>query len=157
MPIELNGGSLFPPIGQLTYLLTLSPYGFYWFILTTQNDAPSWHTPAPEPMPDYVTVVLRDRLDKALEAAAPVLERETLPPYLQKRRWFGAKDKKLQLSRIAYTAPLGGDRELLLAEVEVEADGTKSRWQLPLSMVWEQRCRGSLPWPACGAAGASAC
>ena len=145
VPIELNGGSLFPPIGQLTYLLTLSPYGFYWFILTTQNDAPSWHTPAPEPMPDYVTVVLRDRLDKALEAAAPVLERETLPPYLQKRRWFGAKDKKLQLSRIAYTAPLGGDRELLLAEVEVEADGTKSRWQLPLSMVWEDEASAALP------------
>jgi maltose alpha-D-glucosyltransferase/alpha-amylase len=145
VPIELNGGSLFPPIGQLTYLLTLSPYGFYWFILTTQNDAPSWHTPAPEPMPDYVTFVLRDRLDKALEAAAPVLERETLPPYLQKRRWFGAKDKKLQSSRIAYTAPLGGDRELLLAEVEVEADGTKSRWQLPLSMVWEDEASAALP------------
>ena len=23
----------FPPIGQLTYLLTLPPYGFYWFVL----------------------------------------------------------------------------------------------------------------------------
>ena len=28
VPIELTGGSLFPPIGQLTYLLTLPPYGF---------------------------------------------------------------------------------------------------------------------------------
>ena len=50
-----DGGSPFPPIGQLTYLLTLPPYGFYWFILTNESDAPSWHTPAPEPMPDYVT------------------------------------------------------------------------------------------------------
>ena len=33
MPVELSGGSLFPPIGQLTYLLTLPPYGFYWFVL----------------------------------------------------------------------------------------------------------------------------
>ena len=33
VPVELNNGSLFPPIGQLTYLLTLPPYGFYWFIL----------------------------------------------------------------------------------------------------------------------------
>jgi maltose alpha-D-glucosyltransferase/alpha-amylase len=31
MSIELNGGSLFPPIGQLGYLLTLPPYGFYRF------------------------------------------------------------------------------------------------------------------------------
>ena len=29
----MTGGSLFPPIGQLTYLLTLPPYGFYWFLL----------------------------------------------------------------------------------------------------------------------------
>src|SRR5690348_14265911 len=28
IPIELDGGSLFPPVGQLTYLLTLPPYGF---------------------------------------------------------------------------------------------------------------------------------
>ena len=53
VPVELNGGSLFPPIGQLTYLLTLPPYGFYWFILASETDAPSWHTPAPEPMPEY--------------------------------------------------------------------------------------------------------
>jgi len=46
VPVELSGGSLFPPIGQLTYLLTLPPYGFYWFVLAAESDAPSWHTPA---------------------------------------------------------------------------------------------------------------
>ena len=35
VPTELTGGSRFPPIGQLTYLLTLPPYGFYWFVLAT--------------------------------------------------------------------------------------------------------------------------
>ena len=38
VPVELNGGSLFPPIGKLTYLLTLPPFGFYWFILTSETD-----------------------------------------------------------------------------------------------------------------------
>ena len=33
VPIEMTGGSAFPPIGELTYLLTLPPYGFYWFEL----------------------------------------------------------------------------------------------------------------------------
>ena len=33
VPVELNAGTLFPPIGELTYLLTLPPYGFYWFAL----------------------------------------------------------------------------------------------------------------------------
>src|SRR6202008_722593 len=38
VPVELNAGTLFPPIGELTYLLTLPPYGFYWFGLGKTND-----------------------------------------------------------------------------------------------------------------------
>src|SRR5882724_10796925 len=122
VPIELNGGSLFPPVGTLTYLLTLPPFGFYWFILAKESEAPSWHTPAPEPMPDYVTIVLRDGLAPALrQPASALLERDVLPSYLAKRRWFSAKDQKLEQARIAYMAPLpGGDRELLLAEIETK-------------------------------------
>ncbi|MEP7343819.1 MAG: maltose alpha-D-glucosyltransferase [Gemmatimonadaceae bacterium] len=33
IPIEMFGGSLFPRIGLLPYMLTLSPYAFYWFRL----------------------------------------------------------------------------------------------------------------------------
>jgi maltose alpha-D-glucosyltransferase/alpha-amylase len=32
-PVELLGGTRFPQIGELPYLLTLSGYGFYWFRL----------------------------------------------------------------------------------------------------------------------------
>jgi len=32
-PIECMGGVAFPPIGELTYLLTLPGHGFYWFQL----------------------------------------------------------------------------------------------------------------------------
>ena len=31
IPVELTGRLAFPPIGQLTYLLTLPPFAFYWF------------------------------------------------------------------------------------------------------------------------------
>ncbi|MFO1080321.1 MAG: maltose alpha-D-glucosyltransferase [Reyranellaceae bacterium] len=145
VPIELNGGSLFPPIGQLTYLLTLPPFGFYWFILARESEAPSWHTPAPEPMPDFITVVLRRRLDEALVSAAAALERETLPSYLQKRRWFGAKDERLRAARLASLAPLDDGHELLLAEIEVETETGRSRWQLPLSVSWEDEASAALP------------
>jgi maltose alpha-D-glucosyltransferase/alpha-amylase len=147
VPIELNGGSLFPPIGQLTYLLTLSPFGFYWFILAKESESPSWHTPAPEPMPDYVTVVLREGLASALrQSGAALQERDVLPAYLAKRRWFSAKDQKLEHARIAYLATLpGGDRELLLAEVETTTDGGKTRWLLPLSISWEDEQNAALP------------
>ena len=33
VPVEVFGRSRFPKIGQLSYLLTLAPRGFYWFQL----------------------------------------------------------------------------------------------------------------------------
>jgi maltose alpha-D-glucosyltransferase / alpha-amylase len=146
VPIELNGGSLFPPIGQLSYLLTLPPYGFYWFILANETEAPSWHTPAPEPLPDYITVVVRSRLADGVQAIAPTLEREALPGYLAKRRWFGAKDQKLQGVRFgAFPRLPGVERDLLLSEVEVTTDEGPSRWLLPLGTNWEDEPSGALP------------
>ena len=43
VPVEMLGGTSFPPIGQLPYLLTLPPYGFYWFVLATEKALPPWH------------------------------------------------------------------------------------------------------------------
>ena len=54
VPVEIVGGSAFPPIGQLPYLLTLPPYGFYWFVLATEaRSCRPGTAPAPEPLPDY--------------------------------------------------------------------------------------------------------
>jgi maltose alpha-D-glucosyltransferase/alpha-amylase len=36
-PIELSGGVEFPRIGELPYLLTLAPYGFYWLRLRKET------------------------------------------------------------------------------------------------------------------------
>ncbi len=86
------GNSVFPAIGQLTYLITLPPYGFYWFVLAQDAQVPSWHAQTPEPMPDYTTFVLRGGPD---EMITPQSRREfetaILPPYLMKRRWFAAR------------------------------------------------------------------
>src|SRR6185312_9639199 len=74
VPVEMLGGSAFPPIGQLPYLLTLPPYGFYWFLLATEAHLPAWHTPAPEPLPEYATLVVRHGLEELLvEPARTVL------------------------------------------------------------------------------------
>src|SRR5262249_9756456 len=132
IPIELNNGSLFPPIGQLTYLLTLPPYGFYWFILAKEGDWPAWHTPAPEPFPEYQTIVLRgDLVDTLLKSERGLLENEVLPPYLAKRRWFAIKDEVIEAARVAYLAQLrDGDRKLLLAEIETRTRNETARWLL---------------------------
>ena len=89
VPINMIGGSRFPPIGQLTYLLTLPPYGVYWLLLAAEARLPDWHQPAPEPMPEFVTLVTRNGLrDLADPAVRKLLEEESLPAYLPKRRWF---------------------------------------------------------------------
>jgi maltose alpha-D-glucosyltransferase/alpha-amylase len=36
-PVELFGNSRFPRIGELPYLLTLAPRGFYWFALVEEE------------------------------------------------------------------------------------------------------------------------
>src|SRR5690606_9001829 len=62
VPVEMLGGSAFPPIGQLTYLLTLPPYGFNWFLLAPEAQMPSWHIVPAEGMPEYHTLVIKDQL-----------------------------------------------------------------------------------------------
>ena len=37
-PVELFGRSRFPRIGELPYLLTLAPRGFYWFELLDESE-----------------------------------------------------------------------------------------------------------------------
>jgi maltose alpha-D-glucosyltransferase/alpha-amylase len=136
IPIELDGGSVFPPIGKLTYLLTLAPYGFYWFNLAEETAWPSLHTPAPEPMPEYQTVVWRKSFAEGLLAMRHVMEHEVLPPYLLKRRWFAQKDQTLTAVRIAL-AISQAQGEMALVEIETDTPSGTARWLLPLGIVWE--------------------
>jgi maltose alpha-D-glucosyltransferase/alpha-amylase len=147
VPVELNAGTAFPPIGELTYLLTLPPFGFYWFVLGEASDWPAWHTPAPEPLPEFVTVVLRNSLVQALATnAKDLIEKDTLSQYILKRRWFGVKDEKIQAVRLATAIDIGDrDREILLSEIEVKAGGATSRWLLPLSILWDDEAAAALP------------
>ena len=148
VPVELNAGTPFPPIGELTYLLTLPPYGFYWFALAQASDWPAWHTPAPEPMEEFVTLVVRDHLASALTSTGRrMIESDVLPQYVAKRRWFGLKDETIKSVRIASLIKLTDrDREILLSEIEIKTSGgNTTRWQLPLSIFWENEASAALP------------
>ena len=144
VPIELDGHSQFPPIGQLPYLLTLPPYGFYWFLLSDAADWPSLHIPTPEPMPEYQTIIMRHALPEAILAARSVIEREILPQYLAKRRWFAMKDQVLRSARIALMTRVPSDEAVLL-EIETETDSGTNRWLLPLGIVWGDTTAPPLP------------
>jgi maltose alpha-D-glucosyltransferase/alpha-amylase len=145
-PVEMLGNSVFPAIGQLTYLLTLPPYSFYWFLLVEGAQAPSWHAQAPEPMPDYTTFVLRGGPDEMITPQhRHEFEANILPPYLAKRRWFAAKDQKLESARVALTARIGPNREMALVAVEATHGGGGERYLLPLGISWDEEVTAALP------------
>ncbi|MFO6042571.1 putative maltokinase, partial [Pseudomonas aeruginosa] len=140
VPVEMIGGMSFPPIGELTYLLTLPPYGFYWFYLADATQMPSWHVAADERLPELPTLVVKQRLGELLQGASRnILEGETLPAYLPKRRWFAGEKG---LPRLCYIVPLD-EAEPRCALCEVEIDGL--RYQLPLGFLDADQRGDSLP------------
>src|ERR1700733_9232938 len=48
VPLEMLGRTNFPAIGELPYMITLAPYGFYWFQLRIKEDPKHVATAVPE-------------------------------------------------------------------------------------------------------------
>jgi maltose alpha-D-glucosyltransferase / alpha-amylase len=140
VPIELMGRSIFPPVGDLPYLLTLPAYGFHWFVLANEEQLPSWHDPIPEPAPEFVTLVVRDGWkDIWKQPARGLLETVALPGFLARQRWFGAKDGKILSTAMTDAVELkSGEKSFLLAGVDVELSAKrKQRYFLPLAISGE--------------------
>lgn len=147
VPVEMLGGNAFPPIGQLNFLLTLAPYGFYWFVLAAENQMPSWHVEPAQSMPDFTTLVLKQRLEELLEPACrATLEQTSLPAWLPKRRWFAGKDASIDSVHIAYGVRFGDPQHpVLLSEIDVSSGGQVSRYQLPFGFLGEDQFTSALP------------
>ena len=144
VPVEMLGGAAFPPIGELSYLLTLPPYGFYWFMLAPAERMPSWHLSPVQTLPELHTLVIKNSLaELERPAAAATLCREVLPAYLGKRRWFAGKDQAMGEVRLASMTALGSPHETLLAELEVDSPNGSARYLLPLGFLGEDE-QGSL-------------
>ncbi|UXY55738.1 maltose alpha-D-glucosyltransferase [Pseudomonas tohonis] len=145
VPVEMVGGSPFPPIGQLNYLLTLPPYGFYWFLLADEAQMPTWHVPPVDRLPELPTLVIKHDLQELLRGAAGgTLARESLPAYLPKRRWFSG-DGAGEV-RLLYAVPFGEADELcVLAEVESRDGERREHYQLPLAFVAEHQAGSAVP------------
>jgi maltose alpha-D-glucosyltransferase/alpha-amylase len=139
IPVELLGGTPFPAIGQLTYLLTLPPYGFYWFMLSREAAAPPWSTATAGPIIEHRTLVLRGTLAEALEERnREILETEVLPAYVAQRRWFQGKANKIGSTRVIAIAPCPEyQQDAVFCEIEVSAGDSSERYALPMAIAWE--------------------
>lgn len=147
VPVEMLGGSAFPPIGQLPFLLTLPPYAFYWFLLAEHDRMPSWHIQPTEGLPELTTLVLRKRMEELLDApSSDTLQGAILPQYLPKRRWFAGKESPIDQVRLCYGVRFGtATSPVLLSEIEVSSDGVGSRYQLPFGLLREEQISTALP------------
>ncbi|SDF35687.1 maltose alpha-D-glucosyltransferase [Limimaricola pyoseonensis] len=136
VPIELTGHSAFPPIGALPYLVTLPGYGFYWFVLASEDQAPSWHTPPQQILPEFVTLTTRDgRVSSAISGRdGRLLGTDVLPKFLPLQRWFAAKDERVGKVTIQPLSEIGHNGALGMIDVAV-GDETQT-YLLPLAAVW---------------------
>jgi maltose alpha-D-glucosyltransferase/alpha-amylase len=139
IPTELTAGSIFPPIGQLPYLLTLPSYGFFWFKLEAKVEAERF---GPKAAPELFTLVLTGPLEKLLEGREKIVfERTIVPAFLTGRRWFAGRGRELERVRLASVAARraeGEERGFLLPIVEVAIkSGEVQHYFLPLALAAE--------------------
>ncbi|CAG4925082.1 unnamed protein product [Acidocella sp. C78] len=141
VPLDVIGGSPFPPIGPLPYVLTLPPYAFYWFSLTTEAAMPSWRIEPSEPLPDHVTLVMRGSLrDLATPQTIQSLQSDILPAYLARRRWFagdGGEAGHATIAAMDHVAMPEG--EFLLCQAMLDRGGRGERYFLPLAADWDDQ------------------
>ncbi|MGE0212265.1 MAG: maltose alpha-D-glucosyltransferase [Parvibaculaceae bacterium] len=139
VPVELLGRSAFPPIGTLPYLLTFPSYGFYWFLLTKEAELPRWHLPFTEPLPDFITLVLKGRLEDAISGRNEQhLGRDVLPQFLARQRWYGNKDApaaRAHTRLIGNLSSAAGNYLMTLADIE-QQDGARHSYFMPLAARW---------------------
>ena len=149
VPIEMLGRTPFPPIGELPYLLTLPGYGFYWFRLSRDAQAPAWHDER-LPREDLPVLVLIDGWNSFFpervasyrtNAAAKLrtqLESRVLPKYIAEQRWFA--EKGASITEVRLDDPGEWETELgrwLVATFNVETRDQTTKYLLPLAIVFE--------------------
>ena len=143
-PVELFGRTEFPPVGELPYLVTLGPYSFHWFELTTvETDAPVQGA-APRPVP---VIRLTGTWSEALALPARSIE-QVLPAHLARRRWFSGKGRSIIDARVLDVVPLtakGAPVPAHLVIVRVRfREGEPATFVLPLAVVGGERAEALL-------------
>ena len=155
-----SGERRFPRIGELPYLVTLPPYGFFWFLLGDQPEPEAETRTAPR---ETITLVwANDRNSPLAIRERYAFEHDVLPQFLLERRWFAEKARGLP-DRQARDRHSAGDATasapaLAFVGVPGERQAT-SRYLLPLMVKWtrfdrsavrRQRHRGGSPRPPRG-------
>jgi maltose alpha-D-glucosyltransferase / alpha-amylase len=135
IPFELLGRTNFPRIGDGPYIITLAPYGFYWFQLSqsVESTIEVEHTPQ-----EFETLVVPQGWRSLLQGRTrSTLERDVLPAYFASRRWFAERGNASIGCEVANTLAIDDPgHDFGIALVEVEGRHGRAQYQLPLAIKW---------------------
>ncbi len=125
--IELLGRTEFPGVGDLPYLLTLSPYGFYWFSIT-----PDVH----ESRAGDGELILDGPLDEAFQPGQPL--NEHLMEYVERQPWYQGRYRRRMAASVFDAIPIdpgeaGPATWIALLDVEY-ANGPDERYVIPVGL-----------------------
>ncbi|MGC2781003.1 MAG: maltose alpha-D-glucosyltransferase, partial [Bradyrhizobium sp.] len=136
VPNEMLGRSRFPAIGERPYMITLAPYGFYWFELKERDKS--------EPViqrvvPEFETLVVPlGSTWVTLARTRSLFERDVLPGYLARTRWYPERSPEAIHATLTSAIPfcdIGDNRPWLIF---FKAAGRKDdlRYLLPMQIDW---------------------
>ncbi|HJL18862.1 MAG TPA: maltose alpha-D-glucosyltransferase [Sandaracinaceae bacterium LLY-WYZ-13_1] len=135
VPVELFGSTRFPQIGELPYLLTLGPHGFYWFRIESpdrdreEDGLSHLHT--------------RTKWTGLLEGRAKARIARALGKWMPQRRWFRGKSRVVRGVSI-HEVLKAGDARIVLAEVRYR-DHDAELYVVPMALAQGERAE-QLRW-----------
>jgi maltose alpha-D-glucosyltransferase/alpha-amylase len=134
VPFELLGRTNFPPIGEGPYLVTLGPYGFFWFLLR-EPDASTIEVP--RTWVEFETLVVTDGWRSLLRGRSKsVLERDVLPAFLASRRWYAERGNPPTTHIVGVMPIAAAESDLGVALLEVRGRRETANYLLPLTIKW---------------------
>ncbi|NVN87597.1 MAG: maltose alpha-D-glucosyltransferase [Rhodopseudomonas sp.] len=136
VPQEMLGRSKFPPISELPYMVTLGPFGFYWFRLCEPEPSKA---AAHSVVPEFETLVVPlGATWNTLGRTRAVFERDVLPSHLARTRWYPERSARAIHPHLTSAIPFGNDggTRPWLAFFEATQRGVTSRYVLPMRIDW---------------------
>ena len=134
IPQEMLGRTPFPRIGELPYLVTLPPYGFFWFLLRQEAE----HKLEKVLPREITTLVIGPEWESALSSwTKRTFETDVLPTFMPDRRWYA--DKAYRPVTTSASAAIRIDHagnRFAAVIAEVKGAHGASRYFMPLTIRW---------------------
>jgi maltose alpha-D-glucosyltransferase/alpha-amylase len=134
IPQEMLGRTRFPRIGELPYLVTLPPYGFFWFSLLKEPD----HMPEKVLPREITTLVLGPEWEDSISKwTRRTFEMDVLPVFMPDRRWYADKASRHVSFKVSVAIRIEQAEDRFGAVItDVKGTHGTSRYFLPVTVRW---------------------